>query len=53
MMTKMDYAEALTNCEIWDGEKDPQKLAKLYTKEQLKDYYDAMEDAIDDYYENR
>lgn len=48
-MTKMDYAEALANCEIWDGEKEPKKLVKIFTKEQLKDYYDEMEDATYDY----
>lgn len=49
-MTKMEYAKILTNSPVWDGIKDPYKLVKLYSKAELKDAYDMLEEAEEDYY---
>ena len=38
-MNKIDYAKILTNSRFWDGKiKDPYKLAKCYTKIELKTF---------------
>ena len=49
-MTKLDYAKILTNSPAWDGIKNPYKLVKLYSKEELKDAYDMLAYAEEDYY---
>lgn len=49
-MTKLDYAEILTNSPAWGGIKNPYKLVKMYTKQELKDAYDMLKEAEEDYY---
>ena len=46
----MEYAKILTNSPAWNGIKDPYKLTKLYTKAELKDAYDMLEEAEEDYF---
>lgn len=52
-MTKLEMAKILTNSPAWDGIKNPYKLVELYTKAELKDAYDVLEDAEADYYNMR
>lgn len=49
-MTKLDYAKIIVSSPAWDGINNPYELAKLYTKEELKDAYNMMEEAEEDYY---
>ena len=49
-MKKIDYAKCITNSPAWDGIKNPYTLTKMYRKEELKDMYDMIEEAEEDYY---
>ena len=47
-MTKLEYAKILTNSPAWGGIKNPFKLAEMYSKTELKDAYDMLEEAEED-----
>ena len=49
-MTKLEYAKILTSSPAWDGIKNPFKLAEIYSKAELKDAYDMLEEAEEEYY---
>lgn len=44
-LTKIDYAELLVKSPAWDGNKNPEYLARDYTLERLKDAYSLVEEA--------
>ena len=52
-MTKREYAECLVASPVWDGERNINWLVRNYTKEELKDAFDMMEEYENDYYEYR
>lgn len=49
-MTKVEYATMLVSSPVWDGNKSIAFLVKTYTKQELKDAYDMMEEAEENYY---
>ena len=49
-MKKIEYARILVNSPVWNGIKDANKLVKIYSKEQLKDACEALEEAEEEYY---
>lgn len=49
-MTKIEMAKMLTESPAWDGMKDPYKLAKIYSKDELDEAYEELESAEADYY---
>lgn len=49
-MTKKELAELIVSFAHWDGEKDPKRLCKLYSKEELQDAYEVGNRTEDDYY---
>ena len=51
-MTKLDYAEIITQSPAWDGIKNPYKLVKMYSKAELKDAYDMLKEVEEDSYDN-
>ena len=51
-MTKRDMAQEIVKSVVWDGVKDVDWLVKHHTKEQIKDIYDMMLDAENDYWDN-
>ena len=52
-MTKLEMAEILVSSPAWDGLRNPYKLAKNTPKDILKDYYDMLEVAEEEYYNDR
>lgn len=52
-MTKLDYAEILIGSPAWDGIRNPHKLVKMYSKQELKDAYNMLKEAEEDYYSSR
>ena len=48
-MKKIEYAEILTKSIAWDGEKDPNKLVRMYTLQELKDLYAELAEAEEEY----
>lgn len=50
-MKKFDYAWAISNSEIYDGAYTITELMKL-KKEQLKDMFNEMIEAEEDYYDS-
>lgn len=51
-LTKREMAEILINCAAWDGSKDVDFLCKNYSLKEIKDAYDMIDEATDDYYNN-
>lgn len=49
-MNKLDYAEIIVNSPAWSGIKNPFKLVRMYTKAELKDIYNMLEEAEEDYF---
>lgn len=52
-MTKLEMAEILVNSPVWAGIRDPKKLAKMSSKEELKDIYRELDEAEEEYYNNK
>lgn len=48
-MTKKEMAEIITASPAWDGCSE-EELVKNYTKEQIKDIYDMLDEAEEEYY---
>ena len=49
-MKKIEYARIIVRSPAWDGTRSPEKLAKWYTLAELKDIYDMLGEAENDYY---
>ena len=52
-MTKLEIAEILVKNPVWEGIQNPKKLAKMYSKEELKDTYRELNEAEEEYYNNK
>lgn len=52
-MKKMDMIEIIVNSPAWDGTKNKSWLYKNNTKEEIKDIYDMIEEAEEEYYSYR
>lgn len=50
---RYDLAEILINSPAWDGLKDPHDLALAAELKELKDLYDMIDEAEEEYYEER
>lgn len=48
-MTKLEMAQMLVNSPAWDGLRPAEKLAAAYTKEELQDACDMLEEAEQEY----
>ena len=52
-MTKKEMAEIITRSPAWEGTRSVKELCRDYTKEQIKDAYDELDNAEEDYYNER
>lgn len=50
MMTKLEIARILVDSPAWQGEKDAEWLVKIYSKVELQDMFDMLDEAEEDYY---
>lgn len=51
-MTKSEMIDELLRSPAWSGSKDKNFLMKNYTKEEIQDVYNELEQAEYEYYEN-
>ncbi len=49
-MTKLEMAEILVKSPAWDGIKSAQELVKHCSKQEIKDAYDYLDFAEEDYF---
>lgn len=52
-MTKLEMAQMLVNSPAWDGLRPAEKLAAAYTKEELQDACDMLEEAEREYFDSK
>lgn len=52
-MTKFEMAQMLVNSPAWDGLRPVEKLAAAYTKEELQDACDMLEEAEREYFDSK
>ena len=52
-MTKIEMAQMLVNSPAWDGLRPAEKLAAAYTKEELQDACDMLEEAEREYFDSK
>lgn len=52
-MTKLEMAQMLVNSPAWDGLRPAEKLAAAYTKEELQDACDMLEEAEQEYFDSK
>lgn len=52
-MTKKEMAEIIARSPAWVGNLTVKELCREYTKEQIKDAYDELDNAEEDYYNER
>lgn len=52
-MTKLEMAQMLVNSPAWDGLRPAEKLAAAYTKEELQDACEMLEEAEQEYFDSK
>lgn len=52
-MTKLEMAQMLVNSPAWDGLRPAEKLAAAYTKEELQDACEMLEEAEKEYFDSK
>lgn len=52
-MTKLEMAQMLVNSPAWDGLRPAEKLAAAYSKQELRDACDMLEEAEQEYLDSK
>ena len=52
-MTKLEMAQMLVNSPAWDGLRPAEKLAAAYSKQELQDACDMLEEAEQEYLDSK
>lgn len=52
-MTKLEMAQMLVNSPAWDGLRPAEKLAAAYSKQELQDACDMLEEAEQEYFDSK